>query len=295
MSIVLLIVLSLIHAIHKGVDAAVESSNLGVWGLNLALGGVALIWMTPLYYGFYNLRIWPSLSDSWQFLALSVLVYDFLYYWFHRVSHRFRLLWNVHSVHHQTLRLTPSLGLRSSAFDFAVIWVILGLMFWLGFSSQMIVFSVATHGTYQLLLHNEWRIKFGLLEAIFNTPSHHRLHHAVNAEYLDKNFGSILIIWDRIFGTFTREGQAPKIGILGTNSWNNPIYSNLFPWIEKWLPLSMSNSSEGSFKEIYVVAPVIVLASLFHFHWEVSWVLGGVVFVLLIPYVLSYKNKKSGY
>lgn len=208
-----------------------DVGNLGCWALNLSLAAVAVSWVTPLYHVFFNARIWAPLPDTLISFIAAVIAYDFLYYWFHRGSHALKLLWNIHSVHHQAQRLTPSLGLRSSAFDFAAIWLILGPMLWLGFSSQHIIAALGIHALYQVLLHNEFRRRLGLLEYVLNTPNHHRLHHAINPRYIDKNFGSILIVWDRLFGTFVSQSEKPVIGVSGPCYVSDPLRSNLAPWL----------------------------------------------------------------
>jgi len=208
-----------------------DVGNLGCWALNVSLAAVAVSWVTPLYHVFFNARIWTPLPDTLTSFIVAVIAYDFLYYWFHRSSHALKLLWNIHSVHHQAQRLTPSLGLRSSAFDFAAIWLILGPMLWLGFSSQHIIAALGVHALYQVLLHNDFRTRLGLLEYVLNTPHHHRLHHATNPRYIDKNFGSILIVWDRLFGTFAPQSEKPVIGVSGSCYVSDPLRSNVAPWL----------------------------------------------------------------
>jgi len=210
--------------------------NIVVWSLNLLVAAHAVELVTPLYHWAYLQRLSPLDAESIWLTALAVLVYDFLYYWFHRGSHKLSLLWKVHSVHHQTTKLIPSLGLRSSAFDFAVIWMITIPMILLGFGSQYLIAALFVHGLYQLFLHNEWNLSLGKLEWLFNTPRHHSLHHATNPEYIDKNFGSIFIIWDRLFGTFVKCKKEPEIGIHGPNYSHDPLLTNLAPFAAPVLP-----------------------------------------------------------
>jgi len=252
--------------------------------------------MTPLYHWFFYQRQWGAIPDEYWAYGLGIFCYDFLYYWYHRASHHWLLLWNIHSVHHQAKRLTPSLGIRSSALDFAALWMILGLMFWLGFSSQMIIFTLAVHGFYQLFLHNEWNINLGSLEWLLNTPNHHRLHHAINTEYLDKNFGSILIIWDRIFGTFAEKSVEPEIGIIGVNEWNSPIKSNIFPWIERYRKSvdAVADGKRQAAKAVLQFSAVVVLvSSLLFFQFPAVWVFSAVFSLLLIAELIPSNKKRQ--
>lgn len=303
-----MLLLSLIHARTRVLEYSSDTSNLSAWALNLAVAGVAIVWVTPLYHWFFYQRQWQGLPDVWWSYLLAVFCYDFLYYWFHRISHSLRLFWNVHSVHHQAKRLTPSLGLRSSAFDFAVIWLITGPLLWLGFGTEMLIFSVAVHGLYQIILHNEWKINFGTLEWILNTPSHHRLHHAINPEYLDKNFGSIFIIWDRIFGTFAEESVEPEIGIIGVNEWSSPLKSNIFPWIESYRKLTDRATDIGGKPEVTNVvlarsafakialqflAVIVLVSSLLYFHFPALWTLSAVFSLLLVAELIPSNNERQ--
>ena len=269
--------LSLLHMRTRGADISADAGNLGAWSLNLAVAGVAVVWMTPVYHWFFYQRVWQPLPDVWWAYVLAVVCYDFLYYWFHRASHTLRPLWNVHSVHHQATRLVPSLGLRSSVFDFAVLWLIAGPLFWLGFGTEMLIFSVAIHGLYQVFLHNEWDIRLGSLGWILNTPAHHRLHHATNPQYLDKNFGSILIIWDRLFGTFVQETEKPEIGIIGRNSPGDPLTANLHPWLGRWWPDTQPTRAAAGL----CFAAVVFLVSSLMLQFP-AWVTAVVVVMLMV-------------
>jgi len=281
------VLLTVLHSRTSGQSLQHDSANVGAWALNLSLGALTLVVTTPVYHWIFYQRLWPELPDSYFIYGVAVLCYDFLYYWFHRASHRFWVLWNVHSVHHQATRLVPSLGMRSSAFDFAVLWLILGLMFWVGFSSQMIIFTLAVHGFYQIFLHNEWKINLGSLEWILNTPNHHRLHHAINPEYLDKNFGSILIIWDRIFGTFAEKSTEPEIGIVGANHWSSPLRSNLIPWVSGVFNNRSSQERVSAIKSLFqFMAILTLLSSLLYFHWRAEWVFVVVFLCLFVAELL---------
>jgi sterol desaturase/sphingolipid hydroxylase (fatty acid hydroxylase superfamily) len=131
---------------------------------------------------------------------------EFCYYWFHRCSHQLRLLWANHAVHHSTNELNLAAAVRTgwtgrligtSAFFLPLMW--------LGFAPRAVFITLDLSLLYQFLIHAVWIPKIGPLEWVLNTPSHHRVHHAVNPEYRDKNFGGVLIVFDRLFGTFAAE------------------------------------------------------------------------------------------
>jgi len=131
---------------------------------------------------------------------------DFCYYWFHRCSHHFRLLWANHAVHHSTNELN-----LSAAFRFGWTGRLIGVsafflpLIWLGFAPRAVFATLNLSLLYQFYIHATWMPKLGPLEWVLNTPSHHRVHHAANSEYRDRNFGGVLIVFDRLFGTFAAE------------------------------------------------------------------------------------------
>ena len=153
-------------------------------------------------------------------LGLFVLV-DFAYYWAHRMSHEINLFWGGHVVHHQSEEYNLSVALRQSSFQ--VVWTFafslpLALI---GFDTLDFALITALNTLYQFWIHTETINRMGWFEYIFNTPSHHRVHHGRNPQYIDKNHAGSLIIWDRMFGTFQKEEERPVYGITTPiNSWN---------------------------------------------------------------------------
>jgi sterol desaturase/sphingolipid hydroxylase (fatty acid hydroxylase superfamily) len=131
---------------------------------------------------------------------------EFAYYWFHRCSHRWRFWWANHAVHHSTNELN-----LSAAFRFGWMGRLVGTtlffvpLVWLGFAPRAVFVTLNLNLLYQFFIHATWMPKLGPLEWVLNTPSHHRVHHAANPEYRDKNFGGVLIVFDRLFGTFAAE------------------------------------------------------------------------------------------
>ena len=152
------------------------------------------------------------------------LLTDLLWYWYHRFGHKVNIFWSVHVVHHQSEDFNYSVSARITVLQAAargLFWSILPL---LGFPAPMITMLLLVHGTYPFFTHTQLVGKLGWLEYVFITPSHHRVHHSSNPEYLDKNFGDVLIIWDKIFGTFAEEKAEPSYGL------TKPLNSHSFLW-----------------------------------------------------------------
>ncbi len=199
---------------HQAVDALAWSAIIGI------------------YFWLYSFSVWEiHLTVSTAFLLF--LGQDFLYYWFHRASHRIRWLWAAHVVHHSSERLNLSTAFRQSLmYPVAGMWV-----FWLplalvGFHPHHILLVVSINLAYQFFVHTQAVGKLGPLEWVFNTPSHHRAHHARNPRYIDRNYGGVLIIWDRLFGTFVEEtaDDPPDYGIRRQIRTDNPISTVFHEW-----------------------------------------------------------------
>lgn len=167
--------------------------------------------------------------ESTAHWVMGLFFYDFLYYWFHRISHERQLFWGSHVVHHQSEDYNLSTALRQTSTSFLTTWVFFVPCFILGMPIYMYVSIASAHLVYQFWVHTQHISKLGPLEWILITPSNHRVHHAQNADYIDKNYGGLLIIWDRIFGTFQEEDlqQPPIYGIrTPLKSWN-PLWANV--------------------------------------------------------------------
>ena len=167
-------------------------------------------------------------QSPWTWL-LALLLYDFCYYWFHRISHERTLLWAAHVVHHQSEEFNLTTALRQTSTGFLLGWVFYIPCFVAGVPAAVFVTVASAHLIYQFWIHSRHIPKLGPLEWVLVTASNHRVHHAQNPAYVDKNYGGLLIVWDRLFGTFEEEREAePAVyGILGPlKSWN-PLWANL--------------------------------------------------------------------
>lgn len=199
-----------------------------VTGIFLKVLGVGAYVLTYEY-----LAIW-HIPNVWYTYIILFIGADFFYYWAHRMSHEINLFWGGHVVHHQSEDYNFSVALRQGSFQ--IIWT---FAFYLplaiiGFDPMTFVLVSALVTVYQFWIHTETIGKLGPIEWVFNTPSHHRVHHGRDPKYIDKNHAGVFIIWDRMFGTFQVEEEKPTYGITKpVNSWN-PVWVNLNHYYEMW-------------------------------------------------------------
>lgn len=165
---------------------------------------------------------WSVPVSPWG-LVLAVLCADLTYYWEHRVAHRVRLLWTQHAVHHSSRDYNLATAIRFGPFE--GVWAMIAHlpMVALGFAPEVVVAASVIVLAYQTWLHTELIGRLGPLEWVLNTPSHHRVHHGCDAKYLDRNYAGILIIWDRMFGTFQAEEETPRYGLVRDFDSRNPL------------------------------------------------------------------------
>ncbi len=184
-----------------------------------------------LYLVYDYLRFFTIPFTWWAWLIL-LFADDFSYYWFHRISHESRFFWASHIVHHSSQKYNLSTALRQTwtgNFSSFIFWLWLPL---LGFHPIMLMMQMSISLIYQYWIHTELIRKMPFwFEAIFNTPSHHRVHHATNPQYLDRNHAGIFIIWDRIFGTFEPEIEKPIYGLTTNINTYNPLKIAFNEWI----------------------------------------------------------------
>lgn len=175
----------------------------------LVLGFIVLLLGTA--YAITPLRI----PTNWVTAIACVILVDFLYYWDHRAAHRIRLLWSVtHSVHHSSPQYDQTTALRVSVMDgFTSPWFYVPAVL-MGFDPLLVGAAFGFILAYQQWLHTETIGRLGWFDLIFNSPSNHRVHHGVQPEYIDKNYGAVLILWDRMFGTWVREAAEPRYGLI---------------------------------------------------------------------------------
>jgi sterol desaturase/sphingolipid hydroxylase (fatty acid hydroxylase superfamily) len=171
-----------------------------------------------------------SPSGKWLAAILLFLGVDCAYYWFHRIAHEYNAPWAGHVVHHSSEDYNLAVALRQGSFQGVFSWVFYLPLALLGFPPTWFATMLSFDVLYQFWIHTRTIGKLGPLEWVLNTPSHHRVHHARNPKYLDKNYAGTLIIWDRMFGTFQPEEEEPVYGLTKPlNSWN-PLWANLHVW-----------------------------------------------------------------
>lgn len=187
-----------------------------------------------VFYGYHLLESWVGLfalpEESVLTWVVSFLALDLVYYVGHRACHRVGALWALHTVHHQSNEYNLAVGMRGpmlSALQIAPFMIPLALC---GVPTGVLFPLYAGHTVWKLLVHTRVIGKLGIIEHVFVTPSQHRVHHAHDAEYLDKNFGGVLNVWDRLFGTFAIEAHTPSIGPAIPLANLDPIHNNLEPW-----------------------------------------------------------------
>ena len=177
-------------------------AELAVFSASIVLYYLAYTYVTPYQIPVNGLTV-----------ALAVIAADFVYYWEHRLAHRVRLLWVSHAVHHSSRIMNTSVAFRFGMFE--GVWAALMHLplVLIGFDPVLVIFGELAVLGYQTWIHNELIGRLGPLEGILNTPSNHRVHHGCDEIYLDKNYGGILIVWDRIFGTYQAEIERPRYGL----------------------------------------------------------------------------------
>jgi len=173
-------------------------------------------------------------AGQWAAAIALFLGVDLAYYWFHRIAHEWNAPWAGHVVHHSSEEYNLTVALRQGALQSVFSWVFYLPLALLGFPPLWFLAVSAFDTLYQFWIHTRVIRRLGPLEWVLNTPSHHRVHHARNPQYLDKNYAGALIVWDRMFGTFEPEVEEPVYGLTAPlNSWN-PIWANLHVWSDLW-------------------------------------------------------------
>jgi len=184
-----------------------------------------------------------EISPSILLWTALLLATDFVWYWYHRLAHEINIFWAAHIVHHQSEDFNYTVSARITVFQAVIrtgFWAVLPI---LGFPAEMITGVLLVHGLYPFFIHTQLVGKLGILEYIFVTPSHHRVHHASNPEYLDKNYGDVFILWDKLFGTFKKEETPVVYGL------TKPLQSNSFLWqhFHYFIELALSMKKEKTF------------------------------------------------
>jgi sterol desaturase/sphingolipid hydroxylase (fatty acid hydroxylase superfamily) len=189
---------------------------------------------TAVFFSFTAWRPW-ELSGHWAVWVAAFVLADFAYYWAHRLSHEVNILWIGHQVHHQSEDYNLGVALRQSVLQKVLLmWVYWPLAI-IGFPPEMFLTSMAINLLYQFWIHTELIDRLGPLEWVLNTPSHHRVHHGRNPEYIDRNHAGVFIVWDRMFGTFQQELIKPTYGVTRPAESFNPVQAQWKPVVDLWM------------------------------------------------------------
>lgn len=220
-----------------------NSGHLIMWIFRgFEIVGYYYIWLHSPFRFFDGVPYWAT-------VVIAFICWDFGFYWFHRMHHKFSVLWALHNVHHEGEHFNLSLGIRNAWFSSISALPFYSFMAIVGIETQIFVLVASTHIVIQFYNHNGIVKKSGFLEHIMITPSHHRVHHGMQEIYIDKNFGGTLVLWDKMFGTFQKEEEDIPVQFgtekpLGTT---NVFWGNLIP-IMRWMGFNVKAPVQGKFK-----------------------------------------------
>jgi len=223
--------------------------NFAIGLVNFGIVGAVALWV-------YQYRLF-DIGYHWWAFVLILFAEDFVYYWFHRLSHEHRIWWAAHINHHSSQYYNLTTALRQTwTGAFIGTWIPWLLLSFIGFPLALILFQKGISLVYQFWIHTEaidrmWKP----VEAVMNTPSHHRVHHATNPKYLDANYAGIFIIWDKLFGSFVPEDKAEpcRYGIVKQIASFNPLIIAFHEWAGIFTDLFHAKSPKAAF--MYVFGP----------------------------------------
>ena len=219
--------------------------------MSLTIKGATL----ALHFYLYQFRVF-DISNSipvWLLWVLTFVLIDFVFYIYHRCSHKIRFLWAIHMSHHSSEEMNFAVSFRQAWFgpiSKLPFFMVLPLV---GFDPTIIAVAGVVSTLWGIVGHTQIVGKLGPLEWIFNTPSHHRVHHGANSQYIDKNYGNLLIIWDRMFGTFEPEGEPVKFGLVRNVNTFNPTKITFMGWIDIFN--NMKNASNFTEAIYFLLGP----------------------------------------
>ena len=201
----------------------------------------------------YQFRVFDFVNQIpiWALWIITFISIDLVFYVYHRMSHRIRFLWAIHLSHHSSEEMNFAVSFRQAWFgpiSKIPFFMVLPL---LGFDPTIIAVAGVISTLWGIVGHTQVIGKLGPLEWIFNTPSHHRVHHGSNKQYIDKNYGNLLIIWDRLFGTFEPEDEKVKFGLVNNVNTFNPVKVTFMAWMSMINDLKQKNSFIEIIKVIF--------------------------------------------
>lgn len=230
-------------------NSSIANMNVGVLErlIDVFTAGSFYFFYDYLHKNFAVFDIRPGIL-VWTALILAT---DLIWYWYHRMGHKVNLFWGFHVVHHTSEEFNYTAGTRITIFQAVVrtaFWSVLPLI---GFPASMISTMLIVHGLYPFFTHTQLIGKLGILEYILVTPSHHRVHHASNTAYLDKNFGDMFIIWDKLFGTFQEETEQPRYGLTKQLDSYSFLWQHFHFLVEIWYALKEKQGFLAKIKLVF--------------------------------------------
>lgn len=217
----------------RGYDRATTLTTLGLVAGNIPAAVLNGVVIGAVFAAAWAIAPWRLPTDDWRTWAAGFVAVEFAYYWFHRLSHRVRWLWATHAVHHSAEQMTLLSSLRLGWTGLlSGGWLCYLPLIVLGFDPRLVAALLAFDLRYQFFLHTEARISLGPLEWLLNSPSHHRVHHGTNDAYIDRNYGGVLIVFDRLFGTFVaeRDDEPVRYGLAHRAPESNPLELSIREW-----------------------------------------------------------------
>ncbi|MCR9212095.1 MAG: sterol desaturase family protein [Proteobacteria bacterium] len=215
---------------RKKVGETIANFAIAVVGFVLERSAYGLVFVVGLYL--VSPLALTEIPLTWWSWTLALLAADFSYYWMHRWEHEVRILWAHHSVHHSSPEFNLTTSLRLSWVESLIEWIFFVPIVLFGFDPLQVLAAISIVTIYQTLIHTEKVGRLGWLDGILNTPSVHRVHHGANGKYLDKNYGGVLMIWDRMFGTYQKEEEPVIYGLTKQIETANPIRINFHEYVQ---------------------------------------------------------------
>ncbi|PKB13581.1 sterol desaturase/sphingolipid hydroxylase (fatty acid hydroxylase superfamily) [Novosphingobium kunmingense] len=232
-------------------DLRAASASFGVAVGQALIRPVSALLMVPLFQAAYALSPFAMPVQDWRTWAAGFVAVEFAYYWFHRASHTIRWMWATHAVHHSAAELVLPAAIRLGWTElFSLGWAFFAALMLIGFPPIVVVTLLGLNLLYQFPLHTEAIDRLGPLEWVLNTPSHHRAHHSNNPGWLDCNFGGVVIVFDRMFGTFRAEPveRGLTYGLVHSHASHNPLRIALHEWRRLFADIEAANGLLGKLR-----------------------------------------------
>lgn len=235
----------------RGYDRRTALTTLGLVAGNIPAAALNAVVLGAVYAAAWQVAPVHLALNDWKTWAAGFVAVEFAYYWFHRASHRVRWLWASHAVHHSAEQMTLLSSLRLGWTNLlSAGWLFYVPLILIGFDPKLVVLLLVFNLRFQFFLHTEARISLGPLEWLLNSPSHHRVHHGRNEAYLDCNYGGVLIVFDRLFGTFRpeRAEEPVEYGLKGRTADPNPFKLVWREWADVFTDMRAAGTLLGAIR-----------------------------------------------